>query len=654
MGLVAEIFAECLKPMDRSPPWQWAEKHIVIGNDSALPGPWRLANSPFVKELMEVFPDNTVRNITCMTSSQSSKTVTIMILLLWPAANDPGPAMWVHAAADSATKFVRGRLLPMIEDCALVARLLLSRERRGNARHEVNLTEIGLKTMKIYITGSNSPSKLKEKPIRWLFLDEVSEYPNGALDSVTKRVRAFWNSRRVVISTPRKEKDEMHVAFTDGDQREWHFACPRCGHEQPLILDQMKAAHPHDPEKACKWGDVPGAVSGAVWDFDVLAKAIRYECAACGHLMADEPKTRQHIASVGRWIPMNPKASKKNVSFHWNAMLPPIVRWREIVEDKIRADAALRNGDVAPLQVFVNETLGEPWKDRMGEWDDYEVLKERMEDYELAVKTDDGDGAWVLPDWLVKEGGDFDASRVFLAFDVQEKPFYHYRYVCRAFAKDRRTSRLVAFGMVGAEAEAEALRLALGVPRDNTVIDSAHDSARIYKVCEKYKWKAMRGSECEAFHAVVEVKQKPGGATERVSVRRVWQLSHADPAIGTLMQGRVRPIKLYLWSNPGVKDTIGLAMNGIEQCWTIPSEVDREYLRQVSAEKRMEKVDAKGHTHFVWVQKRRDNHYFDCECMIMASAIIARKTGRFEVVVGANRTPQQPPQAAEKPENLKA
>src|SRR5687767_6887019 len=117
MGLVADILAECLKPIDRSPPHQWAEKHVNVDKNSPFPGRWRLANSPFVKRLMEKFPDNAIKNMAVMTSAQSSKTLTIMILLLWSAANDPGPAMWVQAAKDEADVFVRTRLLPMFEDC---------------------------------------------------------------------------------------------------------------------------------------------------------------------------------------------------------------------------------------------------------------------------------------------------------------------------------------------------------------------------------------------------------------------------------------------------------------------------------------------------------------------------------------------------------
>jgi phage terminase large subunit GpA-like protein len=620
-GIVCEVFAEVLRPIDRAPTWQWAEKHVRVDKNSPFPGAWRLANSPFVKELMEVFPDNTVKDIAVMCSAQSAKTLTIMILVLWAAENDPGPAMWVQAAKDEADTFVNTRLLPMFEACPPVARKLLSRQGGDKARHKVKLSEIGLTTMSLFVTGSNSPSKLKSKPIRWLFLDEVTEYPPGALDGVSKRVRAFWNSRRVMLSTPKEENDVMHVAFKEGDQREWHFHCPRCGFEQPLALKQLRACRRvGGREEACDWKDVPGALDGGkVWAFDTLAEALRYECAFCGHLMADEPKVRQHIATAGRWVRMNPSAPKTKVSFHWNAMLPPIVKWRAVVEEKIIADRAVRLGDIEPLKKFITETLGEPWQDRLREFDDFSVLEDRKRDYPLATRNNE-DGTWHVH---VEEG-----DTLFLAFDVQEKPHYHYRYVCRAFASDGMTSRLVSFGKIGAEEEAEALRAALGVPTINTVIDSAHDSGRVYKACIRFKWKAFRGDDRSDFMAAVEVEEK--GVTVKRTVRRVWSLSHADPAIGTSMQGKVRPIKLYLWSNPGVKDILGLAMSGVEQEWTIPAEVPRDYLQQITAEAREEQTDARGRVRYVWVRKRKDNHYFDCECMIMASAIMAKKVGRME------------------------
>ena len=67
-----------------------------------MPGKWRSDNSPWVRELMEVFADNRVNTISVMCAAQSSKTQTIMNLLAWAACEDPGPAMWVMAAHDEA------------------------------------------------------------------------------------------------------------------------------------------------------------------------------------------------------------------------------------------------------------------------------------------------------------------------------------------------------------------------------------------------------------------------------------------------------------------------------------------------------------------------------------------------------------------------
>jgi hypothetical protein len=203
---------------------------------------------------------------------------------------------------------------------------------------------------------------------------------------------------------------------------------------------------------------------------------------------------------------------------------------------------------------------------------------------------------------------------------------FHIRYVCRAVAGDGRTSRLVDYGKVANFEEFEAKRMELGVLAKDTVIDSAHEGAKVYKACLKYKWKAFRGDDREAFKAVIE-DPKTG---ENVTVNRCWALSHADPAIGTPMQGKVRPIKLYLWSNPAVKDVLGLAMKGEEQDWQIAADATAEYFRQVSAEHRVEELDAKGRVSYVWKKRRRDNHYFDCECMIMAAALITRVLGKVE------------------------
>ena len=472
-------------------------------------------------------------------------------------------------------------------------------------------------TMPLFVTGANSPSKLQSKPIRWLLLDEVRNYPEGALDMVLKRTRTFWNARRLIISTPDMENDAVDRAFKDGDQREWFFPCMKCGQFQMLVLAQLKAEHPQT-RKCVKWEDVPGAKVGNVWKMDVLSPQIRYECVACGHLHADTAENRIHIMSAGKWIRQNPEAPRHRVSFHWNALLPKWVKWSAIVEEKVRADRALRLGDFQPLKDFINQTLGEAWEDRLKEFDDFGAIEDRKADY---------DPHEVRPD---------EATR-FIGADVQATG-NRIRYVCRAYGKDRESSWLVEEGECSSEAELEAIRIGLGVPAHNVCIDSAYDTPAIYKACLQFKWKAFRGDERKEF---VAVTLRPNG--EKVNVRRCWAVSPVDPHIGSNMQNRVRPLKLYLWSNPSVKDILALAISGQEQKWTIPRHVSMTYLREMTSEAREPQEDTKGRITYAWVKKRRDNHRWDCECILQTAAIISGsiRRRRIDVETPGNAAPEQ-------------
>ena len=586
------------KPSDRRPPWQWCEDHVRVDDTSPMPGRWRSDNSPWVKEPMEVFADSGVNELAVMCAAQSSKTQTIMCCLMWAVSQDPGPMQWVMAAADEARGFARTRLLPTLRNCDAVNALL--------GDEEPGLTEINFPGAAFLLTGANSRSKLQSNPKRYLFLDEVRNYPPGAYEMVRKRVRAFWNGKICTISTPDKADDHVHRAYLAGDRRQWHFECPHCGQLQTLVFRQLK------------WDENDVTRPGGRWDFDELAKTVRYECiGGCGRPIPDLPAHRKHIASRGRWVRTNVTAPSNKVSFQWSALLPPWVKWRDIVEEFISSYAVLKLGDFEPYKSFVNETLGEPWEDRLKEVTDFGALAHRRGVYTLSERGADGTVAFSWPE---------EKSRL-LAVDVQKD---HFRFVCRAFGPGG-ASRLVAFGRVDTEAELAELPTKLGVPAYNVMLDSGHEAARVYRICSKQRWKAMKGTPHEYFPAV-------DGEGKRI--RRMWSLTHADPALGTPQQGKVKPIRLYLWSNPAVKDMLAEWMNGLGPDWTIALDEGaamRDYIRQVTAEQRVEKTDARGRVSYEWVQVRRDNHYWDCECMITVAAFIAKLVGQPEVGAGRSQ-----------------
>ena len=121
MNPIYKAAALAWKPADMRPPWQWAEDNYTVPV-SSMPGKWRSSNAPWVKQPMEDFANNAIRQITVLCSAQSAKTETMLALLCWIIAEDPSPTMWVTTSDDEALKFCNERLMPALRLCPPVAK----------------------------------------------------------------------------------------------------------------------------------------------------------------------------------------------------------------------------------------------------------------------------------------------------------------------------------------------------------------------------------------------------------------------------------------------------------------------------------------------------------------------------------------------------
>lgn len=579
MNIIEEAIRQACTPADRRPPWKWCEDYCYVAT-SPFPGKWRSENSPWVREPMESFADNVVKTISIMCSAQSAKTETMLAMLNWIISEDPGPTMWVTSNDDEALKFCIERLMPTLYSCEKVKDLMPKSMTGAVDRRKAKAQEIHFPRMTLEVIGSNSESKLQSKPRRWLLMDEVRNWPDGALPMVLKRTRAYYNAKRIIISTPLKQHDAVHQNFIQGDQRHWHVPCPTCGHPQTVTWDKIK------------WDENEITRPHGLWDFDELAKTIRFECEHSGCQITDNPIARRHFAGKGTWVPHNRLAPKHYRSYHWNALIPTWVRWRDLVEEWINANKALSWGDPKPLQTFVNETLGEPWEDRMQWGDDSAYLEGRKADYRMGE-------VWN------------DEKMRFLAADVQKDRLI---YVCRAFAAGGR-SRLLDYGTLRTFDDLRAKVDELHIDPDNVIMDAAHRTPEVYRavIDSGYRWKPFWGDD-RAYFTLGTLKS-------------VWTCNNIDPFIGTHLEGRAAPIRLYHWSNPSIKDMLMMMMQGKSSAWEIPKHIGTDYILEVTAEYRQEVVDARGQVKYKWARKRHDNHAFDCECMILVAAVINRIVG---------------------------
>ena len=592
---VAKAASLAWKAPDARPPWQWAQENYYVPV-SQMSGLWRSDNSPWVKKFMEKFADNAVRQITVLCSAQSAKTETLLALLSWIIAEDPSPTMWITSSDEEALKFSNERLMPSLRMCPAVAKQI------PNDRTLAKSMEILFPTMMLEVVGANSKAKLQSRSRRFLLCDEVRNWPDWALPMALKRVRTWWNHRVVILTTPEKVHDTVHMQFLEGSQDHFHVPClsPKgCDYRGPIEFENLKAEHTLT-HKCVKWSEVPDArTPEGKWDLDLLKPQIRYVCPKCEYMHADHPQIRRRLTLEGDWVSHNLKAPADRVSFTWNAMLPTWVKWHKVAEEFLLAQNALQYGNFEPYKAFWTETLGRPWEDRLKFSKTESYIDDRVSDFT----------------------GPFTADKRVMMIDVQGKGGRHFYWGVFDFAQGG-AHRAVAWGKAWSVEELRATQTTYNVPSAFVGIDTGKWASEVYGYIMdsgilpngEYAWKAMKGDRAPFYKITL-------GDGQTLRLPYTW--SFVDPFLGKGNSDRVRPIKQLLFSKSSMLDRAEACMRGLAQSFEIPNDGSmlHEFKQQLTAYERMEKTDAKGVVDVEWIQKRPDDHYSSIYRMALAAAI---------------------------------
>lgn len=532
---------------------------------------------------MEAVADEGVNEITCLCSAQSAKTLTMLALLAWIIAEDPGPILWVTTNVQEAKKFAKSRLLPLLERCAPVAKRL------PVGRTKKTTLEIYFPGAPLIIAGAESQAALQSTPFRYVFLDEARSYPPGALEMVSQRFASYThNYKKFIFTTPAKEGDAVHQAFLAGDQRHWLTPCPACGHEHEMVWGDRNTKGGLHWEKN---NDTFDSERGQ-YRFDALMATVRYDCwnPDCNHRWVDQPEDRKYISSHGRWDMRNPNAPSNARSYTWGGLLPWWRGWRIQLRQFLLATKAIEWTDYEPLKSHINETRGQVWTDKLKFENDEKYFGLRKRSYNPREKWD-------------------EEVRRFMSVDVQGKGGRHFYYVIRAWGLMGK-SRLLVHGVAWSWEELRQIQAQWEVSPDNVVIDSGAWAPEVYKevVTSGYRWKAFKGDGRDTFRADGQ--------------SWLYSKTPADPAIGTSQEGRVRPIDLYMWAKYGVRDRLYAFLHGVIGDWQVHEDSTEEYALQVCTWDQRTRQDRYGTEYQEWYQKRPDDHYCDCEQMQIVAASI--------------------------------
>lgn len=354
---------------------EWADAHRYLSEiASSEPGRWRTSRTPYLREIMDsLSPANPARRVVVMAGAQLGKTETGNNWLGSIIHQTPGPVLVVEPTLDTVKKVSQQRITPMIDATPVL------RERVSEARSRDSSNTIAVKTFKgglLIMTGANSAAGLRSMPIRFLFCDEVDEYPGdveGQGDPVAlaeKRTATFARRKVLMTSTPTiRGVSRIEREYLASDRRKFFVPCPECGHMD--FLQWSRGG----------WRGDEGAHHHMVWEGHDLA-SVRMACSACGCLVPESAKAT--MLAGGQWrstLPDGETWDGKTIGYHISSLYSPLgwKSWGDCLGEFLDA-----KDDPFRLKTWVNTVLGETFEEA-GDALESGSLKARCEVYPADV-----------------------------------------------------------------------------------------------------------------------------------------------------------------------------------------------------------------------------------------------------------------------------
>lgn len=575
-----------LRPPEDLSVSEWAKKYRVLdAKTSAIPGPWINNKTPYLKEIMDELINYETEEVIFCKCTQVGGTEVILNMLGYIIQQDPSPVMIVYPTDKVGESVAENRIVPMIKGSPSLEKLYYE-SRSQKLEHQ-------FEGMYLTIAGSNSPSSLASKAIKYLFLDEVDKYPGASkkeadpISLATERTKTFTSRKIYITSTPTLSTGHIWKAKNDADAEKHYFIpCPHCGEFIELVFDNIKwpgknkdLVEAYGKEAIKEKLDILEPAEGTedLSDAD-RAEFAFYVCQKCGCVITDAQK--QAAVKKGHWeIVRKQTRFIKKICFWINALYSPFVRFPEIAKKFMDS-----KGDPEKLQNFVNSWLAEPWEDTKLKTNAGLVLKHQTELPEFVV-----------PDWAkLLTGG----------VDIQQDCMY---YTIRAWG-DFITSQNITHGQVYSFDDIENVMNLQYVTESGRamvvnlcLVDSGFDTDNVYDFCAYNQDWAL---PCKGSSSPME--------------------SHFLIKTVNKDYSRAYGMNLVMLDGGRYKDMIAGRLhkpNG-RGSWMVYKGCDMEYAEQVTSEHKVNVKTGNGKTKLEWKPKHShaQNHYLDCECYAMAAA----------------------------------
>lgn len=551
---------QLLSPPEQLTVSEWAEEYRILdAKSAAMPGPWSNDVTPYLVGVMDEFNNYETEKIVFVKPTQIGGTEALQNMIGYIVAQDPAPTMIVYPTDTLAKSVSENRLQPMLKATPEIAK-----------KFDENspLLELQFDGMYLTLAGSNSPSGLASKPIRFLMMDEVDKYPGASskeadpIKLATERTKTFHNRKIYITSTPTLKTGHIWKEKEGADIEKHYFVpCPHCGEYIEFKFQNIKFPDSEDMSYADR------------------AEFATYVCQECGCVITDNDK--HNMLRLGEWRTVRHNTKYvRSVAFWINTLYSPFVRWSDIAKEFLTT-----KDDPEDFQNFVNSWLAEPWEDTK--------LKTSAE---LVMERQTEVPALIVPSW---------AKMITGGVDVQETSLY---WSIRAWG-DFLTSQNIAHGQALSFEEVDRIMNLeymneYGEPFvvNLCLIDSGDQTDTVYDFCvyhSDYALPVKGASHAQLSHYKLSKINREGSSANGMTLVLVDGDKYKD-----MIAGRMR--------KPNGRGS-----------WMVYNGCDTEYATQVTNEHKVN-VKSGGQVRQVWKPKysHADNHYLDTEVYAMAAADI--------------------------------
>lgn len=562
----------------------WCEKHVRLPRSSRSEK-FDGAITPWTREPLERVTTGGARSVTFVKPVQAGGSVAgEAAICYWIVNENGGDIQYNWEDEIKAGERWDKRFERILEASAAVMENAPSKEKHVG---KWKRGQIIFPNANLTMQGVWTETNLDSDTVRFQVNEEIHSWKPGRLAKAYNRITAVWNATVFNISNAGDRGDQLHQRFLSGTQQHWEVLCPSCGkhHEMRSAWDDKH------PELGGLRYDSDGArLENGQYDYQKIEQTVRYQM-PCGGEIKDEPMLRRMMSLSGRYgEPKNPGALKNYYSYTLEAVAVDYIPWIVLIQEKHEALAALRGGDPDPWKRYLTERECRFWSN-----EERPVIN-RIVVNSLIRKNRDG-----MKDRLVRFAAlDKQRGRISLG------QFPHWWAVIRDVDK-RGNSLLVWEGKCETDEDMAATLKDHGVRPLCVVADSGDGTMDVYQFCLRHGYNAIKGRPDPTF------AHKDGARRIYSQERSLHAMINAPPSHAR----RADEPQFWLYSKPGIRERLHWMRGAADIKWDVPGDVSEDYRNQMESEELQERRMPK--TQEIvreWVQIKRHNHLFVCECYI--------------------------------------